>query len=133
MSATLHKILVHGSEIVRHSVLPVGMLAEEASEARNKYYKNGRLQHSRKISRSATLADVFYRAMDSSDPLVSSIHLESRFHNNHKCLKLPLEVIHLLEVSEPSQLVSEAAADFESETENESDDDDLELTDESIN
>jgi len=30
MSVTLHKILVHGSEIVRHSVLPVGMPAEEA-------------------------------------------------------------------------------------------------------
>jgi len=148
MSVTLHKILVHGSEIVRHSVLPVGMLAEEAFEARNKYYKNDRLQHSRKISRSATLADVFYRAMDSSDPLVSSINLESRLHN-YKCLKFPPEVIHLFEVSEPSQLVSEAGqnvsdpetsgnsdfnkhdseSDSEIEDESEDDPDDLELTD----
>jgi len=67
MSVTLHKILMHDSEIVRHSILPVGMLAEEAYEARNKYYKNDRLQYSRKISRLATFANVFYWAMDSSD------------------------------------------------------------------
>lgn len=50
MSATIHKILVHSSQIIEASVVPVGCLAENASEARNKYYKKDRTGHARKVS-----------------------------------------------------------------------------------
>jgi len=39
MTATLHKILVHGADINRTSILPVGMLGEEASEAKKIFTK----------------------------------------------------------------------------------------------
>lgn len=47
MPSTLHKILMHGADIISMSILPVGMLGEEGSEARNKNYKNYRQFHSR--------------------------------------------------------------------------------------
>lgn len=40
ITGTLHKILVHGAKIIQTSVLPVGVLKEEASETQNKNYKN---------------------------------------------------------------------------------------------
>lgn len=52
--------------------LPAGFMSEQGAEARNKYYRNDRLRHSRKNSRIANMEDVFFRAMDSSDPLVNS-------------------------------------------------------------
>lgn len=45
MPPTVHKILM---QIIRNSAFPLGMLGEEASEARNKNYKNFREFHSRK-------------------------------------------------------------------------------------
>jgi len=47
MTATLHKILVHGADIIRTSIFPIGMLGEEASEATNKFYKNDQINHTR--------------------------------------------------------------------------------------
>lgn len=41
------------------------------------------------------MADVFHRAMDSSDPLVSSIYVTKRFGQQNK-LPLPEDVIDLL-------------------------------------
>lgn len=103
MSPTVHKILVHGWQIMNSSLVPVGCLGENASEARNKYYKSDRKSHARKNSRLNTMADVFYRAMDSSDPLISSICLNKR-QNQIKKKNLPQDVIHLLKaVSPPTQ------------------------------
>jgi len=59
MPSTLHKIPIHGAEIISTSVLPVGMLGEEGSEARNKHYKNYRWFHSRQHSRQVNLHDIF--------------------------------------------------------------------------
>lgn len=39
MPQTMHKILIHGHDVVRRMVLPMGMLSEEAQEARNKDFK----------------------------------------------------------------------------------------------
>lgn len=81
MPSTVHKILMHGAEIISTSLLPVRMLGEEASEARNKDYKRYRKDHSRKHNRETNLEDTFYRIMDTSDPVVSSISLEKRIKN----------------------------------------------------
>lgn len=95
MPATLHKILIHGATVMEFSILPVGMFAEEASEARNKNYKNFRESHSRKCNRISTLEDMFYRAMDSSDPKLSSLNLWNRMNKHHK-EPLPPQLIQIL-------------------------------------
>lgn len=70
---------------------------EEASEARNKDYKNFRLFNSRKISREANINDVFYRIMDTSDPIINAISLQSRLKNK-KHIEIPDTVKKLLAV-----------------------------------
>jgi hypothetical protein len=51
MSSSVHKILIHSSEIVSAALLPIGQLSEDAQEAQNKYCKKFREQHTRKCSR----------------------------------------------------------------------------------
>lgn len=58
-----------------HSPAPIGMLGEEAAESRNKYYRKDRELHARKNSREDNLCDVFVRALNSSDPLISTISI----------------------------------------------------------
>lgn len=85
MTPTLHKILIHGADIVRNMPLPVGQMSEEAAEARNKILREYRLRHSRRSSRLNNLTDVFHRLLDSSDPVVSSVYLEDRLRKRkHK-------------------------------------------------
>jgi hypothetical protein len=76
MPVTLHKILIHGEEIIKNSRLPLGMLSEQAGESRNKLYRQYRERHARKTSRKANLVDVFNRSMDSSDPILSQYSLK---------------------------------------------------------
>ena len=73
MSASVHKILVHGADIVSSAILPTGQLSEEAQESRNKNHKYFRRSHSRTKSRSSTNEDVFNLILVSSDPLISSL------------------------------------------------------------
>lgn len=89
MPATVHKILIHAADIMKNSLLPIGMLGEEASEARNKNYKQYRRDHSRKNNRTANLTDIFNRIMDTSDPIISSLSLDSRLKkkDNYRFLK----------------------------------------------
>lgn len=97
MPSTVHKILIHAADIMRNSLLPIGMLGEEASEARNKNYKQYRCYHSRKHNRTANLTDVFNRIMDTSDPIISSLSLDSRIQKK-KQLPLPEEIRNLLAI-----------------------------------
>jgi len=53
------------------------MLGEEASEAKNKFYKNDRTNHTRKCDRISTMSDLFYRSMDGSDHVISSLRLKN--------------------------------------------------------
>lgn len=122
MSATVHKILVHSSQILQASVVPLGCAGENASEARNKLYKKDRIEHARKDSREHNLMDVFNRAMDSSDPILSSICLTNRA-SAQKRLPLPREVLYLLKIPNipesqcptPSTAVKENSSDSEDE------------------
>jgi len=97
MPSTVHKILMHGAEIISTSLLPIGMLGEEASEARNKDYKRYRKDHSKKHNRETNLEDTFYRIMDTSDPVISTISLEKRIKNK-KRLPFPPDVIELFSI-----------------------------------
>ncbi|CAH2092645.1 unnamed protein product [Euphydryas editha] len=87
MMVTVHKILVHGQEIIESNPLPLGMLSEQAAESRNKFWHRDREQHCRKMDRKKTMIDLFHRALESSDPAISML----RLHRRQKfCKKLPL-------------------------------------------
>lgn len=101
MTPTVHKILVHSRQIMENSVLPLGFFGEDAAECRHKVYKTDRLNHSRKNSRLNNLTDVFHRALDSSDPFISSIYLTKRI-KCHKKADLPREVIEMLSCTDLS-------------------------------
>jgi len=77
MPSTVHKILIHGKEIIESAALPIGSLSEEAKESRNKDYKYYRL-HTRKFSRLATNEDVFHNILISSDPYITHLRPESK-------------------------------------------------------
>lgn len=84
MPTSVHKILMHSSIVISHALLPIGLLTEEAQEARNKDIKRYREQYSRKCSREMTIRDVFNRLLVTSDPFISSMR------------KLPIKKIKVL-------------------------------------
>ena len=53
-------------------MLSVGMMREEAQEARNKDNKSFREKHARKTSRIDNISDVFHRLMVTGDIIISS-------------------------------------------------------------
>lgn len=71
LSPTVHKLLVHGAAIIKHSLLPIGMFSEEAGESRNKSIRKFRESHSRKFNREVNLEDTFKRLLLTSDPVIS--------------------------------------------------------------
>jgi len=56
MSAAVHKVLMHGYQIIEASILPIGVIGENALEARSKYYKSDRRLHARKSTRQNNMA-----------------------------------------------------------------------------
>ncbi|CAH1114773.1 unnamed protein product [Psylliodes chrysocephalus] len=55
MPSGVHKILVHGCDIIGSFDLPIGQLSEEALEARHKEVRKHRLSHTRKTSRDSKI------------------------------------------------------------------------------
>lgn len=51
MPATLHKILTHGSDIIKSCIIPLGQMSEEASEVKNKEIRKVREGNTCKKSR----------------------------------------------------------------------------------
>lgn len=74
MPPSVHKILIHGADVIRHALLPIGELSEEAQEAKNKDIRRFREHHTRKSSKIKNNEDVFKRLLLSSDPYLSSFH-----------------------------------------------------------
>lgn len=103
MPASLHRILIHGADIIESFDVPIGFLSEEGAEARNKLFRNDRLNHARKDSRIHNIEDVINRANESSDPYISEINVQSRLKALKK-LPLPPEVIDLLQDKLPSEV-----------------------------
>lgn len=92
MPATVHKILVHSTAVIRSCLLPIGMLSEEAQEARNKDCRKFREHHTRKSSRIATNTDLLNMLLITSDPVINSLREVPR----KKLVKLPTEVLDLI-------------------------------------
>lgn len=72
MPQSVHKILIHGADIIEKVSLPIGMMSEEALEARNKDFRSYRLNHTRKDSRLHTMEDLLHALLVSSDPFITS-------------------------------------------------------------
>ena len=94
MPQFLHKILIHGSLIIKTLALPIGMYSEEAQEARNKDFQNYREHFARKSSRVKTNQDLLNRLLCTSDPFIAS--LRKTAGSNTKTKNLPSGVIDLL-------------------------------------
>lgn len=73
MPSSVHKILIHGADIIQNAALPIGMLSEEALESRNKDFRYVREHHARKMSRENNIEDLFNNLLFSSDPYISSL------------------------------------------------------------
>ena len=54
--------LINAKQVLENSVLAAGYIGEEASEARNKFYKRDREFHTWKNSRINNHADIFNKA-----------------------------------------------------------------------
>lgn len=85
MPSSVHKILLHGANIIKSFSIPIGLLSEEAQEARNKDFKRFRSFNTRKCSRLATNTDLVHKLLISSDAYLSYLrgswrHIESDFH-----------------------------------------------------
>lgn len=68
---TVHKVLIHGCDIIKSLSLPIGLLSEDALECRHKEIRKFRKENSRKNSRCNNIRDVFIRMLLSSEPLIN--------------------------------------------------------------
>lgn len=96
MPTTLHKVLIHGHEIIKEALVPIGLLSEDAQEAMNKEVRRMRSYHSFKGSRERTMQDIFHGLLVASDPIVSY------YRHGQPCntKDLPREVEELLTIVE---------------------------------
>lgn len=78
MPNTVHKVLIHGKNIILAAILPIGKLTEEAQEARNKDYRRYRLGHARKNSRLSTNEDIMNMLLVTSDPYINTFRVEPK-------------------------------------------------------
>lgn len=77
MPTTIHKLLMHCTDIVNNFDIPIGQLSEDALEARHKEVRKQRLNHTRKSSRTNTNKDLMTALLITSDPYVSSLRTTS--------------------------------------------------------
>lgn len=94
---------MHGSEVIHEVLLPIGLLSEEAQEARNKYFRLYREKFSRKFSRVSCNTDILNRLLLKSDPVMTGMRKQRRktsraFQN---------ETLSLLKCVEPNEFSSE--------------------------
>lgn len=95
MPCSIHKILIHGADIIEVVPLPIGQMSEEALEARNKDCRNIREHHTRKNSRRNTMEDLIHALLCSSDPLITNLQKTNSIPKN-KNIYLDKYVIELL-------------------------------------
>lgn len=73
MPTSLHKILIHGHQIIDNMGIAIGLLSEDAQESRNKDVRHYRENFSRKFSRKMAMEDTYHRLMVSSDPHITGL------------------------------------------------------------
>lgn len=79
MPPSVHKVLIHGCDIMQEFPVPIGWFSEEAQEATNKVFRKARNQHSRMYQRTKTNIDTMHYMLIASDPMVSTLrHTKER-------------------------------------------------------
>lgn len=104
MPVPVHKILIHGSDVMRREVVPIGQLSEEVQESRHKEVRRYREYNTRKTSRIKTNEDLMHALLISSDPVISS---NRRTNNQHKKEMFP-EALQLLSTNANSESDNES-------------------------
>lgn len=120
MPTSVHRVLLHGSVIIASFCVPIGLLSEEAQEARNKDIKRFRLNFALKTSRLDNLTDILNRLLVSSDPIISSFRKippkssKSLFPEAINLLKTPdISLQSNISITELHQLNSDSSSDEE--------------------
>jgi len=88
---SIHKVLVHGSEIISYALVTIGKLSEEAAESKDKEITKFQEFHTRKMARVDTNRDLLNRLLLTSDPFISG-------QKNLQCTKKTIlsRRVHLL-------------------------------------
>lgn len=92
MPQSLHKILIHGADLINKSILPIGQMSEEVQESPNKDLKQYREFFSRKFSWQQTFEDMIHMLLISSDLAISSLRPSQPKKSN----TLPLDVLKII-------------------------------------
>ena len=92
MPPSLHKVLIHGSDIIKSFDLPFGWLSEEPQEGNNKIFRKARAKYSRMCNRQMSNKHILHYLLISSDPLISSFRLKE----NKKVKPLTVEAEEML-------------------------------------
>ncbi|KAK2575231.1 hypothetical protein KPH14_000804 [Odynerus spinipes] len=127
MPATVHKILIHGKDIIENALLPIRQLFEEAQEARNKDFRRFREHNTRKFCRTATNEDILNNLLISSDPVIST--MRPRFVRRIKKTMFP-ETIDLLEFEDHSSEEEKAGEEKKENEEEEGNEEEVEENEE---
>lgn len=90
----VHSIeLMHSSTVVKTCILPIGMLSEEAQEARNKDVRKYKENFARKCCRKRNMEDVIKKLCVNSDPYISQLTMK---YNNKRPKQYTKELTGLL-------------------------------------
>lgn len=81
----------------------LGILAEEASEARNKDFRNVRAKHTQKTGRTETNLDILHGLLISSDPYIFRIRPKLSNKTIHELLPKAIQLLQTDPVSEVFQ------------------------------
>lgn len=93
LTPTVHKIRIHGPFIIDNFLVPIGILSEEAQEARHKYFKKYRRNFSRMLSRADSNRDIMNRLTLTSDPSLISNRIQRVPDEKHRT-----DVLELLQI-----------------------------------
>eukprot|EP00734_Pompholyxophrys_sp_LG126_P000280 Pompholyxophrys_sp_v1_NODE_85_length_2191_cov_13.368446.p1 type:complete len:611 gc:universal NODE_85_length_2191_cov_13.368446:242-2074(+) len=77
MPSAIHKLLIHGWQIIKELATPLYLLSEEAAESSNKEIKKIWKDHARRTSAISSMEDVMIGRLVASDPLISSVILQN--------------------------------------------------------
>lgn len=126
MSSTVHKLLIHGADIIeKNDIVPIGTLSEEASESRNKDFRRFREHHSRKISRQDCNQDILNMLVVSSDPFLSANRPKLDSKKKQEYFPETLDLIEFQDSDFEFLDISNLDSDSEMDTDNESDKENL--------
>ena len=92
MPVSVHKMLMHGSQVIKSLCISVGHASEEGLEGTHKIIRTAREHHTCKRSRIRSNTDLINWLLLISDPILVSFRKRSQ----HKLQQLPSEVLQLL-------------------------------------